>query len=195
MDPHRHHVVDQSHRLPALAIALAGFVVPFVVLLLSGTAEQSMRAFYAVGLCGLILWGGAWVAFRAEPDQLAKPWTPEAFRPSWAMVMRLCGLLVIVAGAVLLTSTIQDVYELVSAGRPKTFVEEARGVQGKVILHPFFQTVRLRGDGSYRKVYMFAYGGKKLVDGRRYVITVLPRSHWILSARQEIEIAGQKLLR
>jgi hypothetical protein len=166
---------------------VVGFVVPFVVLLLSGAAEQSMRAFYALCLCGLMLWGGAWVAFRAGPDR-------RAFKLSWAMAMRLCGLFVIVAGAVLLTSTIQDVYELVSAGRPKTYVEEARGVDGQVILHPIFQTVRLRGDGSYRTVYMLAYGGKRLVNGRRYVITVLPRSHWILSARQATEIAGQKLL-
>ena len=188
MEPHRDHVVIQSHPLRLLVVVLAGFVAPFLVLLLSGAAEQSTRALYALCLCGVILWGGAWVAFRAGPDQLAKRWTPQAFKPSWAMVMRLCGLFVIVAGAVLLTSTIQDVYELVSAGHPKTYVEEARGVEGQVILHPVFQTVRLRGDGSYRTVYMFAYGGKPLMNGRRYVITVLPRSHWILSVRQEIEI-------
>lgn len=173
----------QSRPGRLLAFVVAGFVVPFAVLLLSGTAEQSMRAFYALCLCGVLLWGGAWVAFRAGPDPLARRWTPSALKPSWALVMRLCGLFVIVAGAVLLT------YELVASGRPKAFAEEARGVQGKIFLHPLFQTVRLRGDGSYRKVYMFAYGGKKLVDGRRYAITVLPRSHWILSARQEIETA------
>jgi len=190
METQREQEAKESHGTRVLAIALLGFVAPFMVLMLSGSVEQSMRAFYALCLCGVILWGGAWIAFRAEPDQLAKQWTPSALKPSWALFMRLCGLLVIVAGAVLLTSTIQDVYELLSAGRPKTFVEEVRGVQGKIILHPIFQTVRLRGDGNYRKVYMFAYGGKKLVDGRRYVITVLPRSHWILSARQEIETAG-----
>ena len=46
-------------------ILLVGFVARFVVLLLVGTAETSVRAGYALCLGLVIACGGYWVTFRA----------------------------------------------------------------------------------------------------------------------------------
>jgi len=182
----------ESNRARALIIVMCGFVAPFFVLMLSGVAEWTMRASYALCLGAIMAGGGVWVAFRAKPDQLDKRWIPDTLKPVWRIFVKICGVLVIIgAMGFLLPATIQDVWDLVSSGRPRTFVEEARGVEGRAILHPVFQTVRLRDRGRYRSVYMFAYGGKRLVNGQRYVVTVLPRSHWILSAHEETETASR----
>jgi len=182
----------ETQRARAIVIVFCAFVAPFAVLMLSGVAESYVRAFYALSLGLLMAWAGFWVAFRARPEELAKRWTPGPLKPAWAIVVRICGMLVLVGAlGFLLPATIQDFTELVRSGRPKAFVEAPRGVEGRAILHPVFQTVRLRGGGRFPTVYMFAYGGKRLVEGRRYVLTVLPRSHWILSAHEETQTATQ----
>jgi hypothetical protein len=181
----------EDHRARAVVVLLIGFVAPFAVLMLSGVAEAYARASYALFLGVLMAWAGVWVAFRAGPEELVKRWTPHGLKPLWAIAVRACGLLVIVGAGYLLTSTIQDVGELLSSGHPRTFVEAAHGIERKGFLHPVFQTVRLRGGGRFRTVYLFAYGGKRLVEGQRYAITVLPRSHWILSAHEVTETASQ----
>ena len=182
---HQAHASGFNRRLQPLLVLFVGFIAPFVVLLLSGGAEESVRAAYALCLEVIMGWGGAWIAFHAGPEELAKRWTPQSFKSAWTVFMRISGMFLIVAAAYLFTRTSQDVVEFLSAGRAKTFVEEARGVESRLFLHPFFQTVRLRGDRRYRTAYMFAYGGKRLVEGRRYVFAVLPRSSWILSATEE----------
>ena len=185
----------ESNRNRALVVLFLGFVAPFAVLMFSGAAEWSMRASYALALGALMAWAGIWVAFRAKPEELVKRWTPDAIKPGWAIVVRFCGVLVIIgAFGFVLPRTVQDVGELVSSGRPRSFVEAARGVEGKLIIHPVFQTVRLRGMDRHPTVYMFAYGGKRLIEGRSYVVTVLPRSHWILSAHEVNKTASRRPL-
>jgi len=166
-----------------LVLLLAGFVAPFLVLLVPAPGDSYVRAAYAVCLVVLMAAGGAWVSFRANTEELAKRWTPQRFKPGWAVFMRLAGFFVIVVAAFLMKSTGQDVVELLTSGRPQAFVATARSVESKAFLHPIFQAVRFR-EGKRFATYMFAYGGKRLIPGQTYAVTVLPRSEWILSARE-----------
>ena len=172
-------------------LVLAGLVAPFVVLLAPESAQCYVRASYAVCLLAIMAGGGAWITFRAHPDDLAKRWTPERFKPGWAVFMRLAGALVIVAAIYLMNSTSRDILELLISGQPKTFVATARSVESKAFLHPIFQTARLADRKQSYATYMFAYGGKRLLPGETYRVSVLPRSRWILSAREENEAASR----
>ena len=100
------------------------------------------------------------------------------------------GALLIMGAAFLMKSTVTDVVELLS-GHPRTFTAVARSVEGKAFLHPVFQAVRFREGKGFATPYMFAYGGKHLVAGQQYVVTVLPRSRWLLSAHEATETASQ----
>ena len=171
-----------------VAAGIVGVLAPFAVLLVSGSAELALRAAYALCLGGVMAACGTWIAFRATREQLARRFDLGR-HPAWSWLFRGIGAFVVVAAGVLLNDTVRDVVDL-AAGRPRTFVEKAGNVDGHFFLHPVFQTVWLRGDESFRHSYMFVYGGKRLIPGRAYTLTVLPRSHWILSAQEVYEVAG-----
>jgi len=181
----------QPHNRKAALLVLAALAAPFVVLMVPAPADCYVRASYAVCLLAIMAGGGAWITFRAHPDELAKRWTPERFKPAWAVLMRLAGAFVIVAAAYLMNSTSRDVMELLTSGHPKTFVATARSVESKAFLHPIFQAVRFRDGKHFPTTYMFAYGGKRLIPGQTYRVSVLPRSGWILSAHEEDEAASR----
>lgn len=171
-----------------VAAGFVGVLAPFAVLLVSGSAELGLRAAYALALGGIMAALGTWIAFRATREQLARRF--ELGRhPAWSWLFRGMGVLVVVAAAYLLNDTVRDVADL-AAGRPRKFVEKAGNVDGHLFLHPVFQTVWLRGNESFRHSYMFVYGGKRLIPGRAYALTVLPRSHWILAAHEVTQVAG-----